>query len=210
MATYHLPVRDIGEYAITATYNGDANCQPSVPASLVQTVRAAQTTIALNSSSNPTVFGSTASLKAVVKAVAPGHGAPTGSITFSEGATTLATVSLNNGSATYFLGALNAEEHTVTATYVPESKDFVASASQSINQIIERAATKLTLTRSANPAKAGSEAYVKATLKPFAPGTGVPGGFVTFSEGQTTLGVILLEGGDASFRLERLRLANTQ
>jgi hypothetical protein len=39
IATYHLPVRDIGEYAITATYNGDANCQPSAPASLLQSGR---------------------------------------------------------------------------------------------------------------------------------------------------------------------------
>jgi uncharacterized phage protein gp47/JayE len=85
----------------------------------------------------------------------------------------------------------------VTATYTPKTEDFAATASQSVNQTIEQAATKLTLTRSANPAKAGSEAYVKAALKAVAPGTGVPGGVVTFSEGEATLGVVLLEAGTA-------------
>ena len=206
IATYHLPARDVGAYAITATYNGDINCRPSAPALLLQTVRSAQMVLALSSSSNPAVFGSLASLKAVVKTVAPGHGTPTGTITFSEGPTTLATLSLDKGSAAYPLGNLDAGRHTLTATYTSENEDFASAAPPSVNQAIEPAATKLTLTRSANPAKAGSEAYVKATLKAVAPSTAVPSGVITFSEGEAMLGVVPLEAGVAKLPVGELAI----
>ncbi len=75
------------------------------------------TQLALTSSANPVSFGSSVSFKAVVKAVAPGTGTPTGTVTFTEGSKTLAAVALSGGSATYSTSSLAVGSHTITATY---------------------------------------------------------------------------------------------
>jgi hypothetical protein len=197
-ASYHLAPLNAGTHTITATYtSSNLNFMTAVPQSIEQTITAAATQIALASSANPTVFGSTATLKAVVKAIAPGRGTPTGTVVFTEGETTLAAVPLSSGAATFHLATLGAGTHPIVVYYSPDSANFAASEPQSLIETIERAASKLTLTRSANPAKAGSEAYVKATVKAVAPGTGTPTGTVSFSEGKTTLAMAPLEAGIA-------------
>jgi hypothetical protein len=66
----------------------------SESAPLVRTVNKAATKLALVSSLNPAPFGSSATLTATIKAVAPGAGTPSGSVVFSEGETVLAVVPL--------------------------------------------------------------------------------------------------------------------
>lgn len=196
LATYHPPSLEVGEHAISAIYEPDtANYKTAPRAHLTQLVQSAPTQLALTSSADPTAYDSTATLKATVKAIAPGRGTPTGSVTFSEGEVALATVSLNNGVAVYHLAGLGPGTHPIVASYVGDSPDFAATEPSTIEQTIEAAATKLTLTSSANPAKSGSAAYLKATVKAIAPGGGTPTGSVTFSEGATTLATVALVEG---------------
>ena len=106
-----------GEHEIVAEYSGDPHYGAARSAPIFQTVSVAATQLTLSSSLNPAPYGSTGTLKATVKAVAPGAGTPTGTITFSEGEATLATVQLSGASASYSLKELAPGEHKISATY---------------------------------------------------------------------------------------------
>ncbi len=80
------------------------------------TVAQAGSTTSLNSSLNPSIFGQTVTFDATVSG---GAGTPTGTVTFTEGATThCSLVSLNgSGQATCSISSLTAGTHTIAATY---------------------------------------------------------------------------------------------
>jgi hypothetical protein len=189
-----------GEHAISAAYSGDANDKASEAGPVKQVVTKASTELALTSTLNPAPFGSSATLKATVKALTPGGGTASGTVTFREGETVLASVPLSAGSAKYALKTMAPGEHEITATYSGEA-DYEAS-SGGIVQAINVASTELTLTSSKNPAPHGSAGTLKATVKTVAPGGGTPAGTVTFREGETVLAIIPLSSGSATYPLK--------
>jgi hypothetical protein len=73
-------------------------------------------------------------------------GAPTGTITFSDGATTLGTAAVvatgNLGKATLTIATLDAGVHPIKVTY-GGSAAFAASASAALNQAVNKAATSI-------------------------------------------------------------------
>ena len=80
-----------GVHQITASYSGNADYEAS-GAGIEQTVAKAATAVTVTNGKNPAPPGSSASIKATVKAQAPGGGTPTGTVTFREGKAVLATV----------------------------------------------------------------------------------------------------------------------
>ncbi len=203
-----LPLKSLppGSHSITASYSGDANDKASAAGPFTQTITKASTELALSSTLDPAPYGSSATLKATVKAVAPGGGAPAGTVTFSEGETVLATVPLSAGRATYALKTTPPGEHEITATYSGEA-DYEASADV-LGQTVVKASTELTLTSSKNPAPHGSAGTLKATVKTLAPGGGTPTGTVTFREGETVLAIIPLSGNAATYPLKSLAVGS--
>jgi len=75
----------------------------------------------LVSSLNPSTVGQGVTFTAGVSAVAPATGTPTGSVTFKDGGTTLSTVILAGGQASYSTAALNSGSHTISAVYSGDS-----------------------------------------------------------------------------------------
>jgi hypothetical protein len=74
-------------------------------------------TITLASSADPSTLNQPATSTATVEGVA-GLGTPTGTVTFSDGSTTLGTVTLDsNGQADFTTSALSVGNHTITAIY---------------------------------------------------------------------------------------------
>ena len=195
-----LPLKSLppGAHAIHAAYSGDANDLASEAGPVKQVITRASTELALTSTLNPAPFGSSATLKATVKAVTPGGGTPSGTVTFREGETVLATVPLSAGSAKYALKTTAPGEGEITATYSGEA-GYEAS-SGGIVQAITVASTELTLTSSKNPAPQGSTGTLKATVKTVAPGGGTPAGTVTFREGETVLAIIPLSAASRPTR----------
>src|SRR5207247_2251929 len=99
-------------------YSGDSSFNTNTSPVLTQTVTQASTTVALNSSTNPTVFGQSVTFTAAVSPVAPATGTPTGTVTFKDGATPLATNALDGTlHATFTLATLSATSHSLTALY---------------------------------------------------------------------------------------------
>jgi Big-like domain-containing protein/IPT/TIG domain-containing protein len=201
VAKYALKTTPPGSYEITATYSGDANYEAS-ESSISQQITKAETELSLTSTLNPAPYGSSGTLKATIKAVPPGGGSPTGTVTFSEGSTVLATVSVSSGTAKYALKSMDPGTHEITAIYNGDANYEASEAG--IAQTITKASTTLTLTSSKNPAPAGSSGSLKATVKAVAPGGGMPTGTVTFSEGATVLASVPLSGNAASYPLKSL------
>ena len=188
-----------GVHSLTGHYNGTGNFNPSVSAAVTVTVSQASTTTALGSAPNPSVFGQNVTFTATVAVTSPGSGTPTGTVTFSEGSTTLGTGSLNgSGQATYATSTLSIGSHTVTASYGGDT-NFTGSTSGSVAQMVNKVSTTTTVASSNNPSVAGQSVTFTASVAPVAPGSGTPTGTVDFTDGATSLGTGTLDSsGNAS------------
>ena len=129
------------------------------------------------SSPNPSVSGQPVTFTSTV--TAPAGGIPTGSVTFLDGDTPLATQPLDgDGVATFTSPGLDAGSHLITAVYLG-APTFNGSTSTGITHVVNQAPT--TTTTTVIPTTS-STAVAQATTTTVAPSTttstssGVPGG----------------------------------
>jgi len=99
------------------------------------TVHKAGTSTSVVSSANPSEFGQSVMFTATVAVVAPGSGAPTGTVTFKNGTTVLGSGKLSSGKTTFSTSALTEGTHSITATY-NGSTDYSTSTSPILKQTI--------------------------------------------------------------------------
>jgi hypothetical protein len=154
------------------------------------------TTTSLVSSLSPAYIGQTVSFTATVAA---SSGTPTGSVTFKQGATVLATVTLASSKAVFTTTYSAAGSHSITAVYSGDANDQ-GSTSAALTEVVRKlpAATVTTVTSSANPSLVGQgvtfTAQVSSTY-----GALPNGETITFKRGTTVLGAAPLSGGIATF-----------
>ena len=134
-ATFATASLSGGTHAITAVYAGDGTYVGSTSTALTQTVNKADSTTALSSSADPICTGQPVTFTAIVNAVAPGAGTPTGTVTFKDGAATLGSSTLSTGQATFTTSSLASGNHTISATY-NGSTNFNSSTSPLLAQSI--------------------------------------------------------------------------
>ncbi len=176
-----------GVHQITAVYNGDAakQIQGSTSTVLDQDVQA-PTTATLTSSLNPSFYGQAVTFTATVPP--SGTTAPTGTVSFLDGATVIGTGTLsgNPGVATFTTTALNMGTHVITGSYPGDSLNG-PSMSPPLNQVVKQAQTATVVTAAPVPGIAGGQETITATVTVTA-GSGTPTGTVTFTSGTTQLG----------------------
>ena len=114
-ATLNYSFTSQGTFPIVATYSGDSTFLPSSSAPLKQSVTKATTTTTLSSVPNPSQSGQTVKFTATV--AGEYGGTPTGSVTFKDGATVLAQVTLSGGVAKYKTSTLSQGKHRIYANY---------------------------------------------------------------------------------------------
>jgi Zn-dependent metalloprotease len=185
-------------HTITAVYAGDANNQGSTSNTVSQQILMATPTLSLTSSANPAYAAQPVTFTAYVSSLGV---APTGTVTFKDGSTTLGASSLNgNGRASLTVSNLAIGAHAITAVYAGDSNNL-AGTSSPVSQQIVIADTTTTLVTSASPVFIGQSITFKATVKN--KWGGIPTGNITIKEGVTTLGVpITLDGsGSATFSI---------
>lgn len=103
----------------------------------VSTSAGAATTVALSASPNPATTGQSVTLSATVAVTAAGT--PSGSVTFSDGSTSLGTQTLSaQGTASLSIATLAAGTHAVTARYGGDAT-FAASSSSAVQLVINAA-----------------------------------------------------------------------
>jgi hypothetical protein len=130
------------------------------------------------------VYGQAVTFTATVSADwLPG---PTGSVTFKDGTTVLATVPLDDGgSASYTAGLLSAGRHFITASY--SGDDTYGPGSVTLVQPVFQK-TAVTVTSSANPSVFGQSVTFTAAVTVQGPTANVPEGTVRFLDAGTFLG----------------------
>ncbi|MFF4284315.1 Ig-like domain repeat protein [Streptomyces sp. NPDC001633] len=186
-------------YAISAVYSGSGDFTTAVAAT-TQTVLPAATTTTVAAGPEPSVAGQPVTFTATVAPVAPGAGAPTGTLTFDFGdGTTPVAVPVVAGVATarHAFAGTAGSPYTVTATY-GGAPDFTASAGTT-GHAVGRAASGMVITEGPDPSVSGQPVTVTATVTPTPPGDGTPTGTVTVDFGDGTAPVAVpLVGGAAT------------
>jgi hypothetical protein len=154
------------------------------------------TTTTLTSSSNPATSGITVTFTATVTTT--GSNAPTGTVNFNDGATTIGTGTISAGKATFSSSTLGDGGHSLTAVYAGDSKN-APSTSAALIETIEGTGTSSTTTT----AMAGQGAVAYGTNTSFTAtvtttNSTVPGATVTFEDGGVPLGFVALTAATAN------------
>jgi hypothetical protein len=109
-----LTITGAGTVVVAADQAGNSNYAAATEVTHSVTVSKAAPSVGLTASPNPVLVQNAVTLTATVAASA---GAPTGSVVFLDGPTTLGTVSLNGGIATLGISTLASGSHLLTAVY---------------------------------------------------------------------------------------------
>ena len=120
---------------------GDAGSISGWSLNITAAASAAATTTVLSSSPNPSLTGQNVTFTATVTTTAGGAPVTTGTVTFAEGATPLASnVALNgSGQASFSTSTLSEGNHIITATYSGTASFGTSSAT--VNQRVNNATT---------------------------------------------------------------------
>ena len=192
---------------LSAVYLGDANFTTSTSATLPQGVYGG-TTVALASAS-PSYSGQPVTFTALVGAVAPSTGPPTGMVLFRDGATVLGSAPLASGAATLTTPLVAVKTHSITAHYQGDAAHG-PRVSSALSHVVKKGATQASVTSSAPTAPAGTPVTFTATVAVLGPAAGTPTGTVTFRSGTYTIGSAVLSGGVATLTKSTLSIRTHQ
>jgi hypothetical protein len=130
-------------------------------------VTLAKTSVTFNSSLNPAASGQMVALTATV-APAGGSGAPTGTVTFLNGSTSLGTAAISGGTAMWSTTGLGVGNNNITASYSGD-RYFAASSSASLLQVVN--STPFTAAPSGGSSATVSAGQAAMFSVAFTPGT---------------------------------------
>jgi hypothetical protein len=177
---------------VVTTLNGTSTVSPGAQFSYVPDTAGA--VVGLTSSANPSVVGQKVTFTAKVSAAIGTGPTPAGTVAFVDGPTTLAVATLNaEGVAKISANALGGGEHSVVARYSGDA-NYGRGESVPLVQVVDKAATELTLDSSRNPARYNSQTTLRANLAVLSPGKGTPTGTVTFFRNGSPVAAVPLEG----------------
>jgi hypothetical protein len=127
-----------GTYTVVAAFtSSDSNYTNAQSAPVTFTIAQAHTTTTVVSSANPSVTSQSITFTATV-GLATGGGSPTGTVTFTDGTTTLGSVAVSDFTATFTTSTLVLENHSIKATYDGDG-NFVGSGSPTLTQVVQTA-----------------------------------------------------------------------
>jgi subtilisin-like proprotein convertase family protein len=190
-ASFAIQTLAVGTHPITAVYNGDGSYKVSPASNTVnQVVNKASTTSVVVSSVNPSTFGQPVVFTGTVNST---NGiTPTGTVTYFDGGTAIASNVALNGSGVGGSGLISnlgatPSTHNITIVYSGDG-NFTGSTSPIVTQTVNKASTTVAVTSSANPSTFGVGVTLTGTISITSPGAGTPTGTITFKDGATTLG----------------------
>ena len=185
---------------ITATYNGDGAMHTSTGNTNI-TVNPAETFTSVTATPNPSAYGESVLVSALVEAFPPGSGQPTGIVNFSGPNGFNEMVVLVNGEAGTMVSTLTSG--MITASYSGDPNFLPSMNGTPVT--VNPASTTTTVDLTPNTAVIGESVTVTATVTANAPATGVPEGMVSFTgPGGLNENVFLNPAGQASFTSSNL------
>jgi sugar lactone lactonase YvrE len=162
--TIATSISSVGSYAVGVTLTGSAAgnyalIASTLPAGVV--IGKAISTIALTSSVSAPFLGAPVTLTARVASTTTG--APSGTVSFYDGATLLTTAPINAGVATYTSSSFAGGSHSLTALYSGDSNFLTATSApllQTVSSIPDFSiAATGTTTQSANPGQTATFSF---------------------------------------------------
>jgi hypothetical protein len=171
-----------GTHPIKATYGGSAIFNAS-SASVSQVINKYSTATTIVSSLNPSSYGQPITWTARVKSSGPV--VPSGIVKFG----TLCSAKLIGGVATLTKSSLTVGTYAITAQYLGDLSSMPSSSAE-LDQVVNPAATSITITSSRNPSTQGQSVTFRARVTSF--NGAHPTGSVTFTAGETILGTVTL------------------
>jgi hypothetical protein len=132
VATFTTSSLTAKTHTIKATYAGDLRLKPST-GTVTQVVNKYPTTTTLASSPNPSQFGQAVTFTAHVTSTGP---APTGSVKFLDGTTTIGLAALSGGVAKLTKSNLAVGTHPITAHYNGDAASSTSTSSV-VNQVVQ-------------------------------------------------------------------------
>jgi Bacterial Ig-like domain (group 3) len=198
-STSSLPA---GSNAITAAYQGSGGFAPSTSAVLTQVVSLANTTTALASSVDPVKVGQYVTYTATI--TGQYGGAVTGTLTFQDDGTTVATVGVSNNQAAFTTKYKEAGVQVVTATYSGDS-NYQGSASSVFKEDVGKVPyeSKTIVATSGSPSLYGEPVTFTVTVT--SKDGAIPDGeTVTFYANSKEIGTGATSGGLATFTTSSL------
>jgi len=132
-ANFTLPMLAAGAHSLTALYAGDGLNPTAASAPVPVTVSVAPTVVAAQQPTQNAYAGLPLALSASVASTTTGT--PTGTLSFLEGATVLATANLSNGSATAAWLAPTAGSHSIVAAYSGDP-NFAAAVAAPVTAVL--------------------------------------------------------------------------
>ena len=192
----------VGPHTFIAVYGGNTDFAGS-SASLDQVVNAPQpvaTTINLDSSANPSSFGQTITITAMVSG---SGGIPSGTVDFNWGSSTFTQTLDSSGQATFSTSVLAVGTTKVTVVYSGDSN--FAGSTASLDLVVNQAATTIGVTSSPNPSTYGQLVSFTATVSS---NGGTPTGTVTFTVGAISA-TVTIASGQAVFTISNLTVGAT-
>jgi hypothetical protein len=180
-------------HVIMGTYSGDSTFSMS-SGTVKQVVDAYSSTTSIVADLSPSTFGQPAEFRATV--ISKGSQPATGTVTFEDGTKIIGTGKVySQGLAILRLTTLSVGTHFVIGRYNGDA-NTAKSTSTAVMQVINGAATSVTVSSKPNASKPGQNVTFTATVSsPSNPTAGT----VTFMDGGTTLGTATVSSGKATY-----------
>ena len=158
-----------GTYDVVATYtSGDTNFSSSVSGATAdaQVVSASSTTVTVSALPTPSTVDQQVTFAATVTATNAGTTVPQGTVTYSDGTTTLCAVTLTaTGSAPTCTVPLSpVGQHTVNASYSTSNTNFSNATSNPITQTVNQTATAVAVSSAPAPSSVNQTVTFTATI----------------------------------------------
>jgi len=180
-----------GTHTLSAVYMATMDFAASTGSATLNVAAVSAGTV-LSASANPSVFGESVVLTAIVTAAA-GNPVPTGNVTFRDGTRVLCNAAAFAAagvgatatctSATFAVGS-----HALSASYAGDANNLASTGTST--QIVNAAATTLSIDAPASLAL-GQSATVTAHLAVTAPGAGTPSGNIVIGDGSASCTITL-------------------
>jgi hypothetical protein len=183
----------VGAYSIVPAGVSSPNYTIAFVNGTLSVVRAA-VGVSVSSTPQPSGLDQPMTFTALVSAVPPGAGSPTGTVRFFDGTTLLGSVALASASASLTTAGLPAGLHTIEARYDGDGS-FAPGSGTATHAVNSAAGTPtVALSSSRNPANIGQSVTLTAAVSM----SGNPlGGVVQFYDGGVPLGSATISAGQA-------------
>ena len=215
VATYAQIDLPVGQYAVQASFAGNAAFAAATSPSTSLTVNPAISTIALTSSANPSTVSNAVRFTATLSNWQGGARTPS-QMVFMDGPTQLAVVGINTSgsSQSFTTSTLTSGTHSISVSYSGDANNAPVTSAPLVETINgPTTATMLTLSSSPNvPTVVGQPVTLTATVSPTSiqgvSSDGLPVNFMVGNNGPS-LGIALLSSGVATLRTSALPLGQS-